>query len=74
MIDTDTLERPGETVMAGPNRKLPSAGARFVQGTPPACPDYADEITTEQLETIRGRTDPDGDRAKRRTMIHAPAW
>lgn len=74
MIDIDTLERPGETDMAGPNRKLPSAGARFVHGTPPACPDYADEITSEQIESIRQRVDPIGDRAKRRTMIHAPAW
>jgi hypothetical protein len=32
-------------------------------------PDYADEITSEQLEAIRNRIDPDGTRAKRRTLI-----
>lgn len=74
MIETDTLERPGETVMAGPTRKIPSAGTRFVRGTPPACPDYADEVTNEQIEAIRQRVDPNGDRAKRRTIVHAPAW
>jgi hypothetical protein len=42
--------------------------------TPPVQPDYADEISTETLEAIRRLADPDGKRAKARTLIYQPAW
>ena len=37
-------------------------------------PDYPDEVSGEQLEAIRQMTDPDGSRARGRTVIHSPAW
>jgi hypothetical protein len=42
--------------------------------TPPRQPDYQDEVTPEQLEAIRRLSDPDGKRAKSRTLVHSPAW
>jgi hypothetical protein len=74
MTDTDTLERPDRTEMHDAPTKANTAGACIVPGAPPPCPDYADEITADQLDAIRRRIDPDGNRAKRRTVIHAPAW
>lgn len=42
--------------------------------TPPRQPDYQDEITPERLDVIRRLADPDGARAKERTLLYSPAW
>jgi hypothetical protein len=49
-------------------------GAATPGRTPPVQPDYPDEITPQQLEVIRRLADPDGSKAKRRTLLYAPAW
>lgn len=58
--------------MANMARKLaPSARAGR---TPPRQPDYPDEVSKEQLEAIRLLTDPNGDRANQRTVLHSAGW
>lgn len=37
-------------------------------------PDYADEISEEQLEAIRKLADPEGKRAKKRVLLYADTW
>ena len=42
--------------------------------TPPRQPDYPDELTPEQLETIREMVDPQGEKEKQRELLYSAAW
>ena len=68
MTDTLTLNEQIAMSMRKIIASLP------VGRTPPRQPDYRDELTSEQIEAIRKLSDPDGSKAAKRTVLHAPAW
>lgn len=51
-----------------------TASSAAMGRTPPRQPDYPDEVSCEQLETIRKIVDPEGNKAERRTELYSPAW
>lgn len=56
--------------------KVPKYGAPVRQGRIPPQPncDYSQDITEQQLETLRRLVDPDGERAKNRRLLCEPGW
>ena len=45
-------------------------GPRHNHKAPPPHPDYADEISSKQIEVIRHLADPDGKRAAKRVLMY----
>lgn len=44
------------------------------QSAPPSQPDYPDEISQQQLNTIRQLADPDGEHAAGRVLLYPDPW